>query len=118
MVSAVTKTVWPKVDRRRSCELFAFNKISLSLVVVALTGHCLIGVHAVRLKILPDASCRGRLDEDKVETSQHFLIDCVAFARSRHKPMELTLSDIPSSWWKSKLNAWQIFLTTRRFADL
>lgn len=41
-----------------------------------------IGVHAVELKNLPDASCISYLEEDKVEIYQHFFLDYTTFASS------------------------------------
>lgn len=65
---------------KRSRELFALSKFSLCLVVGVLTEHGPNNVHAVRLRILLDASCRSCMKEDEVKTSQHFLL-----AKSRIK---------------------------------
>ncbi len=32
------------------------------------TGHCPMGTHAVRLRILPDGSCQSCMEEGEVET--------------------------------------------------
>lgn len=72
---AVERSFWHWVNRKRFSELFALRKV--------LTGHCLIGIHAVRLKILLGNSFISCLEEDKIESSQHFLLECLAFARSR-----------------------------------
>lgn len=72
-------------NRKRFSKLFAFSKRCLPIVEGTITGHCSIGVHAVKLRNLQDASCGCCLEKDKVETSQHFLLDCLAFVGSRVK---------------------------------
>lgn len=53
---ATVKSFCPKVERRRSTELLALGKVHLTAFVGVLTGHWQIGIQAVNLKILLDAS--------------------------------------------------------------
>lgn len=68
-----TRFFWPRSNRKRSNDFLAFSKVHLSTVIEALTGHCPLGIYAVRLTILPDANC---LNEHEIESSQHFLFEC------------------------------------------
>lgn len=52
------------------------------MVVGVLIGHFSIGIHAVRLKILLDASCISCLKEDQIKSSQHFLLKCSDFCET------------------------------------
>lgn len=52
----------PKIENKRSIELFAISKASLCLVVGVLRGHCPIYVHALKLKIRPNTQvCESKL---------------------------------------------------------
>lgn len=66
-----------------SSKLFALSKANIFLFVEIPTARGTIGVHAVSLDIIPNASCSSCLEEDGVETFQHFLLGCLALARSR-----------------------------------
>ena len=116
---ATARSFWPRVDRRRSGELLALSKVHLAAMVGVLTGHCPMGTHAVRLGVLPDASCQSCMEEGEVESSQHFLLQCPAFARLRLKylgnhtfggPEYLSVMDI------GRLN--KFVVSTRRLVDL
>ena len=116
---ATARSFWPRVDRRRSGDLLALNKVHLAAMVGVLTGHCPMGTHAVRLRILPDGSCQSCMEEGEVETSRHFLLHCPAFARLRLKhlgnhtfggPEDLAETDI------GRLN--KFVIGTKRFVDM
>ncbi|XP_067624733.1 nuclear factor of activated T-cells 5 [Eurosta solidaginis] len=53
------------------------------MVIGGLTGHCPMGIHAVRLNILEIPSCCSCMEDDEVESLNHFMLDCPAFARIR-----------------------------------
>ena len=61
------------------------KKVHLAGMVGVLTGHCPMGTHAVRLRILPDASCQSCMEEGEVETSRHLSPPLSGFARLRLK---------------------------------
>ena len=78
-----------------------------------------MGTHAVRLRVLPDASWQSCMKKGEVETSRHFLLHCPAFARLRLKhlgnhtfggPEYLAEMDI------GRLN--EFVIGTKRFVDL
>lgn len=80
ILCAIASSFWPKSDRKGSSEFFVLSKAILYLVVGVLTGPCPIDVFAIRLRILPN--CRSCMKKHEVETYQHFLLNCPAFARS------------------------------------
>lgn len=47
-----------------------------------LTGHYIIHTHAVNLRTSAAVSVNSCLNEKEVAKSQHFLLDCSAYARS------------------------------------
>lgn len=79
----MTRKFCARAERRRSTEIFALSKVRLVAIIVFLTGHCSIEMHAVRLKIESDANCQSCKEEGEVETSTHFLLHCRAFVRAR-----------------------------------
>ena len=86
-----------RINRKGSSELFAICKVHFWMVVGALTGHCPFEIHAVRLKILPDASC----------------ISCL---KKRWNSIISTHPPRMSRLWQIKVKIPQIsyFLTSRR----
>lgn len=54
-----------------------------SCSVEVLSGHFPIGIHAVRLKLLSDASYQSSLEEGQLKTHKHFLLDCPGFANQK-----------------------------------
>ena len=70
------------------------NKFILSLdrkkcktLVGAITGHCLIGAHAYKLRIISNNWCRNCNEPDVTETIEHLLCHCPALARQRFKSL-------------------------------
>ena len=78
----IARSLWLRVEHRISIELLTLSKVHLAAV---LPRHCPIGVHAVRPKILSDASCQNWMKEGKLETFRQFHRHCLAFARLRLK---------------------------------
>lgn len=60
-----------------------YNRVHLADMEGVLTEHYLMRTHAVRLRILPYASCQSCMEEGEVKTSAHFLLHCPAFERLR-----------------------------------
>ena len=79
-----TKTVWPRIDRKRSKELLGLSKPLISAVVGVITGHCLVGLHALRLKVREDTLCRSCMEEE-IESPEHLLLQCPAHCRLRFR---------------------------------
>lgn len=55
--------------------------VQLAAMVGVLTGHCRIGLHAVRLYILSNEKCQSCMEEGEENSSWHFLLKCPAFVR-------------------------------------
>lgn len=79
------RQTWPLVSQKRTEELLKLPKYRLSVLIGILTGHCLIGPHARRLRVTAFDFCRSCQDEEEEETPQHLLLCCPAFARQRFK---------------------------------
>ena len=89
-----TKGVWPQLEKARSRELLRLSKPNMSRMVGVITGHCLLGVHALRLKAREGTFCRSCMEEE-LESPKHIVLQCPAFARTRGK---LLGSFIFNSW--------------------
>ena len=76
--------VWPKIDPVRSRELLRLPKARLSAVIGVITGHCLVGTHALRLKVRDNTLCRS-CQEEEIESPEHLLLQCPAHSRLRFK---------------------------------
>lgn len=44
-----------------------FSKVHFATIVEVLNRHCPIGIYAVKLKILSEASCQSCMEEGEVE---------------------------------------------------
>lgn len=66
-------------------KLFDLHIAILFLVLWVPADHYSIGIYAVRLRIVPDASCGSCKGEHEVETFLHFLLRCPAFSIARRK---------------------------------
>jgi len=83
----VAKLTWPTINRNRTKQLLELPRSRISLTVGVLTGHCLIGSHAARLRVPVSDFCRSCRDEEEEESPQHLLLNCPALARLRFKHM-------------------------------
>ena len=63
--------------------MLSLSRPDISLLVSVMTGHCLIGRHAVRLRVAASDFCRSCGDEEEEESIEHLLCTCPALARRR-----------------------------------
>lgn len=80
----VTKQIWPSIDVKRSKSLISLGRSQISSTIGVLTGHCLIGRHAIRLGVPSNDFCRSCMDEEEEETIQHLLCTCPALSNRRN----------------------------------
>ena len=78
-----SKLMWPCLNWKRTNALLSLSRPDVSLIVSVMTGHCLIGRHAERLKVLSNDFCRSCGDEEEVESIEHLLCLCPALSRRR-----------------------------------
>ncbi|KAL7725181.1 hypothetical protein ACLKA6_017337 [Drosophila palustris] len=68
------------------------------MVVRSLTGHWLVGTHALRLNAPYNDFCRSCRDEEEEESTEHFFCFCPALSNRRlrtlGKPFLNDLSDL------------------------
>ena len=65
--------------------ILSLKRTKCKALVGLITGHCLIGVHAYRMRIISNAWCRNCNEPDEDETIEHLLCFCPALARRRYK---------------------------------
>lgn len=81
----IARTLWPKLNLRKTQELLKFNKSSIRMLIGVITGHCAIGHMAARYGVPHHDFCRSCRDEEEIETVQHLLCDCPALQGKRLK---------------------------------
>lgn len=100
---SATKLIWPKLSAKRSKQLISLSRLHIGYVIGVLTGHCLIGRHALRLGAPANDFCRSSMDEEEEETISHLLCTCPALSQRRklhlgnfffNDPSDLINSDI------------------------
>lgn len=79
-----TRQIWPSLDQGRTSGLISLSRGEISTVVAVITGHCLIGKHAERLNVPSNDFCRSCMDEEELETIEHFVCHCPALSGQRH----------------------------------
>ena len=79
-----SKLMWPMLNMKKTIALLSLNRPDVALVVSAVTGHCLIGEHARRLRSLSNDFCRSCGDEEKEESVEHLLCKCPALSSRRN----------------------------------
>ncbi|KAL7724842.1 hypothetical protein ACLKA6_012828 [Drosophila palustris] len=79
----VARQSWPRIDRARSKALCDLSRTECSHVVRSLTGHWLVGIHALRLKAPYNDFCRSCRDEEEDECPEHFFCFCPALSNRR-----------------------------------
>lgn len=82
-VGRTTKILWgdPNWDKTKS--ILELNKSEMSGMTSVLTGHSGLRAHLCRMGLVENDECRA-CGED-VETMEHYLCQCPAFARARSK---------------------------------
>ena len=92
------RKTWPSYNLKRTTSLLSFRRTDLSNLVGVLTGHCLIGQHALRLGREANDCCRSCKCPDEEESVEHFLCHCLALSRRRlasfGQPTLLSLNEL------------------------
>ncbi|KAL7725318.1 hypothetical protein ACLKA6_012647 [Drosophila palustris] len=81
----VARQTWPHIDKARSKTLCNLSRTDCSRVVRSITGHWLVGVHALRLKAPYNDFCRSCRDEE--ESPEHFFCFCPALSNRRRRAL-------------------------------
>ncbi|KAL7725088.1 hypothetical protein ACLKA6_016161 [Drosophila palustris] len=85
----VARQTWPHIDKARSKTLCNLSRTDCSRVVRSITGHWLVGVHALRLKAPYNDFCRSCRDEEEEESPEHFFCFCPALSNRRRRALVL-----------------------------
>lgn len=80
-VGKVTKILWGNPDGNKTRMLMGLGKPELSRIMGILTGHSTLRAHLFRIGRADSDRCEAC--EEDVETTEHFLCHCPAFARTR-----------------------------------
>ena len=80
---AISKTLWPQYDIRRTQKVLWTPRHSISKLVAVFTGHWTIGTHAEKLGLPFNPHCRSCGDLSEKETVEHFLCKCPGLAARR-----------------------------------
>ncbi|KAL7725186.1 hypothetical protein ACLKA6_017342 [Drosophila palustris] len=97
-VGRIARQAWPYIDKARTTALCRLSRNDCSMVVRSLTGHWLVGTHALRLNAPYNDFCRSCRDEEEEESTEHFFCFCPALSNRRlrtlGKPFLNDLSDL------------------------
>lgn len=85
---SIARTLWPRIDQRRTNILTRFARTRLRNLVAVITGHCAMGNHARRLGLPYNDYCRSCQDAEEEETIDHFLCRCPALEELRLRHMD------------------------------
>ena len=89
------------MDRTRTNQLLGLGRRIISITAAVLTGHCVVGSHAERMKLPFDGFCRKFRSAEEEETVIHLLCQCPSLARCRCRsfdsPIFISLSQLLSS---------------------
>lgn len=97
---STARLTWPLMDRRRTNQLLGLGRGIISITVAMLTGHCVMGRHAERMRLPFNDFCRGCRSAEEEETVIHFLCQCPSLARCRYRlfgsPFLVSLTELSS----------------------
>ncbi|KAM8702605.1 hypothetical protein ACLKA7_001941 [Drosophila subpalustris] len=82
-VGRIARQAWPYIDKARTTALCRLSRNDCSMVVRSLTGHWLVGTHALRLNAPYNDFCRSCRDEEEEESTEHFFCFCPALSHRR-----------------------------------
>ncbi|KAL7725151.1 hypothetical protein ACLKA6_018676 [Drosophila palustris] len=81
----VARQTWPHIDKARSKTLCNLSRTDCSRVVRSITGHLLVGIHALRLKTPYNDFSRSCRDEEEEESPEHFFCFFPALSNRRRR---------------------------------
>ena len=55
----IARCIWPLMDKRRTNQLLGLSRDIISITMGVLTGHCVMGRHAERMRLPFNDFCRG-----------------------------------------------------------
>ncbi|KAM8714804.1 hypothetical protein ACLKA7_001208 [Drosophila subpalustris] len=97
-VGRIARQAWPYIDKARTTALCRLSRNDCSMVVRSLTGHWLVGTHALQLNAPYNDFCRSCTDEEEEESTELFFCFCPALSNRRlrtlGKPFLNDLSDL------------------------
>jgi len=82
-----SRLTWPNCNSKRTKTLLQCSREDISTLVNALTGHCLIGTHAVRLGLSNHDFCRSCKQIDEEESIEDLLCFCPAHNLKRFQTL-------------------------------
>ena len=78
-----SRNMWPTLNIKRTQDMLSLSRREVSKIVSIVTGHCVIGTHAVRLNIPTHDICRNCGDEEEDVSVKHLLCVCSSLSQIR-----------------------------------
>lgn len=79
----ISRKLWPRLNKKNTSYILRLDRSSVATLVGVLTGHCVIGIMANRLRVPTNDFCRSCRDEEEPESVRHLLCECPALQRRR-----------------------------------
>lgn len=79
----VSRKMWPNYDSKRTRELISLTRPDIKTITGIITGHCLIGTHALKLGLTDNDNCKQCGFSNTKETIEHLLCHCPAVTNAR-----------------------------------
>ena len=78
-----SRNMWPRLNLKRTEDMLMLTRHEVSQIVSFMTGHCVIGTHAVRLNVATTDLCGRCGDEEEELSVKHILCVCSRLSEIR-----------------------------------
>ncbi len=107
-----TKYWLPLVRHDISKKMESFSRIEAGNIIGLITGHCAIGKHLARAKLLEEGYnpkvcrlCNKEVEDDKTESIQHWIEECSKTIQARFRSFGTMLpAKIKGKWTVNTIN--------------
>ena len=80
---------WPLMDRRRTNQLLSLGRDVISKTVAVVTGHCVMGRHAERMRLPFNGFCRAFKSAEEEETATTFFVSAGLVSLTELYPIDV-----------------------------
>ena len=81
----ISKQTWPCHNLKRIETILGLRKFDVKTLTEVLTGNCLMGIHAERMRRKSYDYCRSCQQPEEEEIIEHVPCHCPAYNRTRNK---------------------------------
>ncbi len=82
-----SKQMMPKVTNKIWRQVVNQPKRNINMISQIYTGHTTLNKHLKNMKLAEERTCEQCCEEDEIESMEHYLCQCPAFARSRRSTL-------------------------------